>query len=107
MGEAPLYFGRSDGWTFMHPNFEMFRSFLGIISPYATTMIMSGLFFSISSGWTTFSPNFSASILIGVGVIFLLFPSLSGWVITPKILKDLSAASATRDGTANSGVPKK
>ena len=115
IGDAPLYFGSRDGWMLMHPCLAKFNKLFGINSPYATTIITSGLSFlivsisvlSIFSGCRVFSPSSFAAVLTGGGVITPLFPGLSGWVTTACILNSLLLASIFSVGTANSGVPKK
>ena len=122
IGAAPLYFGSSEAWRFIHPYRGKLSISLGRICPNATTTIQSGLYshnFFIKSGSLTFS-GCNTSILLasattrfasltasftGEGSISLPLPfGLSGWVTTAIILW-LELIIPSNVETAKSGVP--
>ena len=113
IGEAPLYFGSREECTFIIPYFGISIISLGIILPYATTTIKSGLTSFIllitSSSFILFGCIISISLSRPnclTGEYIILFPlafRLSSFV---KIsFKSVFLYTVSRLGIANSGVP--
>ena len=89
----------------------------GMMRPYPTTIIASGLMacscarnsslFLILSGWLIGKPSCSARCFTGEGASSMPRPfGRSGWVTTRRTGKPAST-SFSRVGTANAGVPQK
>lgn len=97
------------------PYFGIFKISFGKIMPKAITTKKSAFMsfnFSINSreffGCMTFNESFFAPSFTGEGVnVFFLPTGLSGRVITLKTSIPGSLKSASNDGTANCGVPRK
>src|ERR1700737_2988798 len=117
MGAAPRYFGSNEACRLRFPRDGRSIIHCGMMRPYPTTMIASGLIpvncsrnstlVLILSGWLTSSPNSSASCFTGDEASSMPRPfGLSGCVTTSRIAKPAST-SFSRVGTANAGVPQK
>ena len=115
MGAAPRYFGRSDAWTFTHPRRGPSSTSRGRMRPYATTSATSACCARTHApnspvlsfvGCTTGKPELRARTFTAGGVSVRPRPAgLSGWQTTPTT--SAIACSASSDGTANAGEPKK
>ena len=116
IGDAPLYFGKSDAWILTQPYFGISRISFDKICPKAATTKISAPYVLSSStasgalilaGCKTVSPCARAHSLTGENCTFRSRPfCLSGCVTTAKTScpASISASSAP---TAKSGVPIK
>ena len=113
IGAAPRYRGRSEAWTLMEPRVGTWSTDFGRICPKATTTATSGRNSArrpghsgsrSRAGCTTGSPAASARTLTGGGVRRRpRCAGRSGWVTTATT--SCRRRSASRVGSANSGVP--
>ena len=117
-GAAPRQRGSSDAWTLIARPSTRASSAPGMRLPYAAQMSTAGRSARTASsstprrraGWSTVRPSSAARCATAERRIRPRWAGRSGWVTTPARMICPAAASATSassDGSANAGVPRK